>query len=142
MLKYSDLIVLSAVVELAEGNRDELRIERQRLLDLRRSKHPDLTEDCCAGSFFRNIEPTSKADRRQAAGYFLEQAGAKEMSVGGAGLYHKHANIIIKSDQDCKAQDVYDLSKNMQKAVKDMFDIDLRREVRLIGYFDDFDGVR
>ncbi len=135
-IKHTGDIVLSAELQLAHGDRDALHEEREEIMALRRQKHPNLDHDCCAGSFFRNIEPTSKAARRQAAGYFLEQAGAKEMRVGGAGVFPKHANIIVKADASCTAQDVCDLQARMAAAVKAMFDLDLTREVRLLGRFE------
>ena len=143
--RHSDLrdageIVLDATFALeAGGSPDELLVERQRILDLRAGKHPHLADDPCAGSFFRNIEPTSAAARRQASGFFLEQVGAKEMRVGGARVFPKHANIIIKGDDSCRAQDVLDLSTQMAAAVKERFDLDLVREVRPTGAFERLD---
>jgi UDP-N-acetylmuramate dehydrogenase len=112
-----------------------LQQERKDILNLRREKHPDIQIYPCAGSFFKNIEPTSQAGKRQAAGFFLEQAGAKQLKIGGAQIFNKHANIIIKS-KGCSSQDVYELSKIMQKVVKDKFNLDLVREVRFVGHFD------
>src|SRR5205814_2282947 len=99
-----------------------------------REKHPNLQTHPCAGSFFRNIEPTSKAEKRQAAGWFLEQAGAKSFKVGGAFIFDKHANIIVKG-KDCLSQNVHDLHLLMAKAVKEKFNLDLVREVRFVGKF-------
>ena len=73
--------------------------ERAEILKKRAEKHPDLATQPCAGSFFRNIEPTSKAERRQASGWFLEEAGGKNLKVGGAYIFEKHANIIIKGPE-------------------------------------------
>ena len=111
-----------------------MQAERERIMEFRREHHPDWHKEPCAGSVFRNIEPTSAADRRQAAGRFLEEAGAKVMRVGGARLYEKHANIIV-ADPGCTAQDVWELSEQMAAAVKEKFGIDLVREVRFIGDF-------
>ncbi len=133
-LKETGDIVLGARFAMTAGEQGKLQAERQQILETRRQKHPNLQTHPCAGSFFRNIEPTSKAERRQAAGWFLEQAGVKTLCVGGAVIFEKHANIIIKRDC-CKAQDVYDLSLLMAKAVKEKFGIDLVREVRLVGRF-------
>ena len=66
------------------------------------------------------IEAGSAAGRRQAAGWFLEQAGAKELSVGHARLYEKHANIII-ADKKATATDVYALMQEMRKRVQEKF---------------------
>jgi UDP-N-acetylenolpyruvoylglucosamine reductase len=89
----------------------------------------------CAGSFFRNVDPTSKAGHRQSAGWFLDQAGCKTLNVNGAHAYSKHANIITRDD-GAKAQAVYDLTSQMIRMVKEKFGITLVREVRLLGEFD------
>lgn len=126
--------VLSAKLQVRRGDPDELGGQREETLELRRAKHPDWKAIPTAGSFFKNIEPTSSAERRQAAGWFLEQAGAKTMKVGGAKVFEKHANIIV-ADRDCSAQDVLDLSRRMAEAVKQKFGLVLTPEVRLLGSF-------
>jgi len=133
-LKDSGDIVVTACFQLRDGNKEQLLSERAEILATRKARHPDLKENPCAGSFFRNIEPTSKAGKRQAAGWFLDAAGGKQLGYGGAKIFEKHANIIIKSDQ-CTSQDVYELSQKMQRIVKDKFDLELIREVRLVGQF-------
>lgn len=133
-LQWSDEIVVSARFDLRPGDRRALQAERTELLALRRTKHPDWRREPCMGSIFRNIEPTSAAERRQAAGWFLEQAGAKELRVGGAYVYPRHANIIVR-DPTGTAQDVYDLIELMARAVRDRFEFDLVREVRFLGGF-------
>lgn len=128
--------LLTCRLRVSPGNRDALNAERSRILALRAEKHPDWRVDPCIGSIFRNLEPTSKAERRQAAGHLLEQAGAKEMRVGGARLFPQHANIIIKGP-NCTAQNVHDLINRMRAAVLERFGVALRREVRYLGAFDD-----
>ena len=134
-LHESNDILVSARLRLAPGDKETLSTERQRILQLRRERHPDWHTQATAGSFFRNVEPTSAAGRRQAAGWFLEQAGAKAMKVGGAHVFEKHANIIV-AEKDATANDVLALSKMMAAAVKHMFSLELKREVRLLGVFD------
>ncbi len=134
-LKESGDIIVTAQFTLDPADRDSLLKEQQDILTLRKEKHPDLAVYPCAGSFFRNVEPTSHAGKRQAAGWFLEQAGAKDMKVGGAAVFPKHANIIVKSN-GCSSRDVYELSQRMAHAVKEKFDIDLVREVVLVGQFE------
>ncbi len=133
-LKETGDIVLWARFGFKDGNKTELARERGEILKIRHEKHPDLETQPCAGSFFRNVEPTSKAERRQATGFFLEEAGGKDLHVGGAVIFDKHANIIIKSN-GCTAQNVHDLSLKMAALVKDKFGIELVREVRFVGQF-------
>lgn len=134
ILKKTGDIVLSAHFALKSGDKESLLSERDHILKIRHEKHPDLNVDPCAGSFFRNVEPTSDAGKRQAAGWFLDQAGGKDLTRGGAKIYSKHANIIIKSN-NCRAQDVYELSHEMAQLIKEKFALDLIREVRFVGKF-------
>ena len=135
-LKESGDIVLEATLQLNDGNKAGLLKQRQEWLNLRKERHPDPKTYPCAGSFFRNIEPTSKADKRQAAAWYLEQAGAFDLSVGGALVFHGHANMIINKDGRATAQDVYELSKKMMEIVNDKFKLNLVREVQLVGEFE------
>lgn len=142
-LKETGEIVLEVVFGLSKGNRDDLIAQRNEWLKLREEKHPDLIKDPCAGSIFRNIEPTSKADKRQAAAHYLEEAGAKTLHLGNAEVFAKHANIIINKDKKATAQDVYELSNQMKSVVKEKFNLDLIREVQLVGNFDNMpDNVK
>ena len=133
ILKKSGAIVLDAVLKLKPCDIQTMKAERERILELRRTKHPDWKKNPCAGSVFRNIEPTSAADRRQAAGWFLEEAGAKNFKIGGARLFEKHANIII-ADPEATAKDVYLLTEKMIEAVREKFGFDLEREIKLLGF--------
>jgi UDP-N-acetylmuramate dehydrogenase len=133
-LKETNEIVVSVTFALKPGDPVGLAQERAEILKKRAEKHPDLSTHPCAGSFFRNVEPTSKADRRQASGWFLEEAGGKDLKVGGAYIFDKHANIIVKGP-NASAQDVHDLHLKMIDAVKEKFGLQLNREVRFVGKF-------
>lgn len=139
-LQQAGDIVLNARFRLMPAPPDRLAEERRDILAKRAERHPDLRTQPCIGSFFRNIEPTSAAGRRQAAGWYLERAGAKKMRVGGARVFERHANIIVK-EENGTAQDVYDLASMMQAVVKEMFQIELVREVRFLGPFRGEEGA-
>jgi UDP-N-acetylmuramate dehydrogenase len=109
---------------------------RNEILELRAHKHPNWALEPCAGSIFRNIEAGSAAGRRQAAGWFLEQAGAKKLAVGKAHLYEKHANIII-AEKRATASDVYTLMQQMKKVVHEKYQIELIPEIKCMGTFPD-----
>jgi UDP-N-acetylmuramate dehydrogenase len=134
ILKQTGAVVLDAVLKLKPADQETMQQERERILELRRTKHPDWKSMPCAGSVFRNVEPTSAAERRQAAGWFLEQAGAKELRVGGARLYEKHANIIV-AEPSATASDVFRLSEQMAALVRAKFGFELVREIKLLGAF-------
>lgn len=134
-LQETNTIVAGARFNLIKGDATRQLDERAEILKTRAEKHPDLSVDPCIGSIFRNIEPTSAADKRQAAGWFLEEAGVKGMKIGGAEIFEKHANIIVKRN-GCTAQNVRDLIDQMKDAVRAKFDMELVREVRLLGSFE------
>lgn len=133
-LQQSREIVVSVCLRVTKGDREFLRAERERILALRRERHPDWRVIPTAGSFFKNIEPTSAAERRQAAGWFLEQAGAKGMQVGRARVFEKHANIIV-AEPGATAREVLELAHKMADAVLKKFRLKLEPEVRLLGSF-------
>jgi UDP-N-acetylmuramate dehydrogenase len=137
VLKHSQAILLSALFAVEPGALDDIRAEAAEYMTIRKQRHPDYRAIPTAGSFFRNIEPSSAAERRQAAGWFLEQSGALDMSVGGAGVFERHANIIVKQSPECSSADVVQLAANMQAAVLDKFKIRLQREVTLLGDWDE-----
>ncbi len=134
ILKQTGGVVLSAVLKLKLEDIKTMEAERTRIMELRRSKHPDWHTMPCAGSVFRNIEPTSAAERRQAAGWFLEEAGARDFRVGGAHLFGKHANMIIAAP-GATARDVFELTEKMIAAVQEKFGFELEREIKLLGDF-------
>lgn len=132
-LKHQSFWVSEVVLKTSEGDAEVLRGERDRILALRAERHPDWKSLPCIGSFFKNLEPTSAAERRKAAGWFLETAGAKQQRVGGAGVFAGHANIPVKLSPDCTAADVAALARNLQQAVKQTHGLVLVREVRYLG---------
>ncbi|MBP7276234.1 MAG: FAD-binding protein [Kiritimatiellae bacterium] len=129
-------IILSVRMRGTVGDPERLRAERDRILTFRRTHHPDWRVVPTAGSFFRNIEPTSKADRRQAAGAFLESAGAGAMRVGAARAFPGHANILTTSGPEPRAADVWRLSRWMSAAVFARHGLRLTPEVRCWGTFE------
>lgn len=133
-LQENGALVIAARLRLPPGDPAVIEHQRNECLMIRKQKHPDWRAMPTAGSFFRNVAPTSAAGRRQAAGWFLEQAGALSMRINGARPSEKHANIIIR-DGPCSAQDVLDLSRQMAAAVADKFKLHLEREVILLGPF-------
>jgi len=126
-LKETGEIVLAAWLQLAPGDAEAGLAEIARTLALRAEKHPH--EDArTAGSYFKNVLPVSSAPRRQAAGYFLEQVGGKQLRVGDAGMFEKHANILINYGA-ARASDVLALTGELARRVQQRFGIALVAEV-------------
>ena len=74
------------------------------------------------GSVFKNPEGDF-------AGRLLEAAGVKDKKVGGAHVWHEHANVIVRGE-DCIGSDVLALARMMRNAVYFRFGIVLESEVR------------
>jgi len=104
--------------------------EIRRIKAEREVRHPgpDLPS---AGSFFKNLPPDKPGGHRIPAGKLLEAAGAKELRVGGASVFSKHANIIVNHG-GATASDVDELAKLMAERVKEKFGIILEREVQYL----------
>lgn len=131
-LPASGAVVLQAWFRLEQDDRGRLMAEREEILALRREKHPDWRVLPTAGSFFKNLPPATPGERRRAAGYFLEQAGAKTMREGAARVFDKHANIVI-AEPGATARDVARLTARMAAAVQAQFGFVLEPEVRWWG---------
>ncbi len=63
------------------------------------------------------------------AGRLLEEAGVKSLSVGGAYVWEKHANVIVAGN-GCTSSDILALSRLMIAAVREKFNISLEYEIR------------
>ena len=131
-LKWSKNIVLSARLKLKHEDVELLRNRATEILEQRWSRHPH--EDISAGCFFKNIEDKSAPHGKIAAGYLLEQVGGKEMTVGKAGIYANHANILINKG-GASAFEVRELSLKLKKKVKEVYGVELTEEVILLGDF-------
>jgi UDP-N-acetylmuramate dehydrogenase len=77
------------------------------------------------GSMFKNPE-------HYYAGYLLEAAGLKGLTIGGATISEKHANFFI-SDETATAEDVRALVAEAWHAVRDQLGVELELEVELVG---------
>ena len=85
----------------------------------RRKKFPPRT----CGSVFKNPSPDMPAGR------LLDEAGAKNMRVGGAYVWAEHANVIV-ADEGCTSSDILALARLMARAVFFRSGIRLEPEIR------------
>ena len=122
--------VVSAVFEITRSDSQVIRAEYERILQLRREKVPEDSIPS-AGSFFKNLPSEYPGENRRSAGLYLEKAGAKQMRVGDAAVYEKHANIIINTGS-ATAHDVLKLADRMKTAVANQFHFNLEPEVRFL----------
>lgn len=88
---------------------------------LRMEKQP---QGHCCGSVFKN-PPGERAGR------LIEACGLKGTCQGGAVISPQHANFIM-NENHASSQDILALIHIAEKTVKERFDIDLEKEVRII----------
>ena len=78
-----------------------------------------------AGSIFKNPPGYYAAE-------LIEKVGAKRLSQGKAEVSTKHANFIINNG-NATAKDVLYLIEEIEKRVKEAFNIELNREIQILG---------
>ncbi|WP_080846535.1 UDP-N-acetylmuramate dehydrogenase [Cytobacillus gottheilii] len=116
-------IVLEAIFEVEEGNKDEIFAEMQKNKDYRKDTQPWNYK--CAGSIFRNPLP-------QFAGRLIEEAGLKGYTIGGAQISDMHGNFIVNTG-NATAQDVLDLIQYAKDKIQNEYNVSLETEVEIIG---------
>jgi UDP-N-acetylmuramate dehydrogenase len=127
ILHHRDDVVLSATFRLTPTPVDELRRVMRENLEWRDEKHPDLWLYPCAGSVFKKIDGIG-------AGRLIDQCGLKGRIHGGAGIFHKHANIIVNLG-GATASDVRTLMDLAQTTVRRELGYELVPEIELVGEF-------
>jgi len=130
-LKVTHEVVVTASFGLSKGDKIAIESRVKEVLASREQKHPN---ELTAGCFFKNIPDPKEPHGKLPAGRLLEQVGVKELSVGGAKVYEKHANIIVNTGS-ATSQDIRKLADIMKQRVKDRFGIELQEEVQQLGTF-------
>lgn len=115
-------IIVEALLELEQGDREALTEEVEHYFAERRRRHPSQPS---AGSVFRN-PPGSPA------GGLIEAAGGKGLTAGGAAVSGKHANFIVNQG-GASARDIEQLIERVQEMVRKKFGVELQTEVRIVG---------
>jgi UDP-N-acetylmuramate dehydrogenase len=124
-------VIAETVLALEHGDRAELEEIAARHVATRKDRHPPRTLPC-AGSYFKNLPPAEPGGQRVAAGALLDAVGAKNLVVGDAGVFERHANIVVNRGR-ATAGDVLALTAEMARRVKERFCVELAPEVRFVG---------
>lgn len=127
--KRGDKILTATMGNFELGDREKNLAEIKRIKTMRDEKHPAYGNSYSAGSFFKNLPPEEPGGWRVPAGKLLDECGCRGLRVGGAGVFEKHANIIVNYG-DATCADVNELANKMAARVKAKFNIDLEREVQ------------
>ncbi len=124
MMSDEGLVVLGATLQLAAGNKDDIRAKMDDLAQRRSSKQP--LEMASAGSTFKRPEGYF-------AGKLIQDAGMQGHSVGDAQVSTKHAGFVVNTG-NATAADVLQVIRDVQAAVADHFGVTLETEVRMWGF--------
>lgn len=123
ILSRTDYIVLSAVMELQEGNYDEIKNTMADFANKRTTKQP--LNFPSAGSTFKRPE-----------GYFaaklIDDCGLRGLTLRGAQVSDKHCGFVINMDQ-ADAKSILDLMFVVKSTVNAKFGIMLEEEVKILG---------
>ena len=124
---HPEYIILSTVLELEEGIKEEIKELMDNRKERRISSQP--LDYPSAGSVFRN--PSEDIF----AGKLIEDLGLKGYQIGGAQISEKHANFIINVG-GATGEDIKALIDLVKAKVKEKYNIDLHVEQRFINFED------
>ena len=115
-------MILSARMDLAAGEREQIAARMEELFLQRQSKQP--LEYPSAGSMFKRPE-----------GYFaaalIDQCGLKGFTVGGAQVSEKHAGFVVNRG-GATCADVLELVKQVKAQVREQTGVVLEMEVKVL----------
>src|SRR5699024_3730304 len=127
LAKKKGYIVLGAELTLKQGEKEKIREEMQALKAKRIEKQP--LEFPSAGSTFKRPEGYF-------AGKLIMDAGLRGAAVGGASISEKHCGFVV-NDQEATARDIRTLMEDVQRIVRERFQVELEPEVKFLGEFED-----
>ena len=124
IIKNRPFIVLEVVLQLAEGDGEQIGARMEELTKLRRSKQP--LEYPSAGSAFKRPEGYY-------AGKLIMDAGLRGFRIGDAQVAEKHCGFVINRGE-ATAKDVRELVEKVQKKVLAESGVKLELEVQTLGF--------
>lgn len=120
--KNPEKIVLKAWFELSEGKYEIIKEKMEETKRIRWTKQPRDFPNC--GSVFKR--PPGRY-----VGPIIDELGLKGFSIGGAKISEKHSGFIINTG-DAKGSDILNLISEVQRRVKERYNIILEVEQKTI----------
>ena len=118
-------LVLSARLQLAEGDQAQSEAELDGIVRWRREHQPGGQN---AGSVFVNPVPGEVT-----AGALIDGLGMRGFRIGSAQVSDKHANFV-QADAGGQARDVVAVIAEVRRRVREATGYQMRSEVRLVGF--------
>lgn len=125
IIKFRPYTVIEVRISLSGAKACDIKQKMDELNSQRRLKQP--LEYPSAGSTFKRPEG-------HFAGKLIMDAGLKGFTIGGAQVSEKHCGFVINKG-NATASDVYEVIREVQKKVKEQFDVNLEPEVIFLGTF-------
>lgn len=125
IIKNRPFIVLEVELQLKAGNKEEIQLKMEELMEKRRSKQP--LNFPSAGSTFKRPEGYF-------AGKLIMEAGMRGYRIGGAQVSEKHCGFIVNAGK-ATAADIREVIEEVQERVKKRFNVMLEPEVIFLGDF-------
>lgn len=116
-------VILETSFLLKKGNSSEIITKMKQLLEERKLKQP--LEYPSAGSSFKRKDGVIVSK-------LIDECGLKGYSIGGAEVSKKHAGFIVNVN-NATASDVMNLAQYVKNKVKDVFNIEIEEEIKIIG---------
>lgn len=150
--KFPEFVLNYGQVEEKAKEKGEVTLHsvREAVIEIRRSKLPDVKDLGNAGSFFKNPEvdirtaeklkakyenipvyPTKPGQAKIAAGWLIENTGWKGVREGEVGVHEKQALVLVNYGNS-SGQQIYNFSEKIKQAVSAKFGVELEREVNCI----------
>lgn len=123
MMDDAGYMVAEVVLDLVPGDKVEIKARMDDLQAQRNQKQP--LDMGSAGSAFKRPEG-------HYAGKLIQDSGMQGHRVGGAQVSLKHAGFIVNTGS-ATASDVRQVIYDVQKSVKERFDVSLEPEIRMWG---------
>lgn len=121
--KNKDDIIISSVIQLKKGNKEEIKARMDANNKSRREKQP--INFPSGGSTFKRGEGYITAE-------LIDKCGLKGYNVGDAYVSDKHAGFIVNKG-NATAKDVLLLVDIIKKKVHEKFSIDIELEIEVLG---------
>ena len=142
-------VIISASIDLKEGDLEALKETSKNIIDFRASRHPLEYGSC--GSVFKAVELNAihpshfekypafakmvKNDPSPVVpmACFIDEASLKGYRIGGAMISNKHPNFFVNYD-NASAEDVVTLISFAKYRLRDAFKIQAEEEVQYVGF--------
>lgn len=121
--KNENEIITNAVLELKEGNMEEIKEKMKKNLDSRKDKQP---------LNFPSGGSTFKRGDKYITAQLIDQCGLKGYNIGDAYVSEKHAGFIINKG-NATAKDVILLISIIKEKICKKFGINIELEIEILG---------